>query len=381
MPSRKLAVQSAKRQKHNDGRPRTTNTWSSRRKACDRCVHGKRRCDGGKPCSRCSKRGLECILAPDLEAESEERSSANTLSTTGETYDYSVDDFDIDIGWLDGKEFAGEYVGVPNSLRPDTTVLLPPLCLNRLVRRIRSCICTMAESAQTPFLKPPHRDSEPTDSFFDETLLVCCSYNNRTRQNRMSLNRTITRKYIKLTQILRGYMSLDVLLPALQATILFEIMLLFDEDASMRALAEQQFTTIEAAMGDLQQRLIEELALPTLCTGEDLRSRYSRWLLLESIRRIVIAHWIVKAAYTHLRDGFCQLVPLLCTLPITPRGDLWTATSEDDWWLKTQQEQKQLAVVPYLEAVDFWTESGFTDMDEFQVMLYEACKTRPATTS
>ncbi|KAK5079768.1 hypothetical protein LTR70_009183 [Exophiala xenobiotica] len=293
--------------------------------------------------------------------------------------DYSVQDFDIDFSWLNTKEFFGTYLGFYNNLPPDMTVQIQPFNLNQLVRRIQSSICSMAEDAQTPFVKLLHHDEETIDTFLDETLVVCAAYVNRTKHNITALNRTIARKYIKLMHTLSDYMSLDVMLHALQATILFEIMLLFDEDASMRNLAGHHFTTIEAAMKDLQQRLSEELAYPTLYPGDDSTSRYSRWLMLENIRRLVIAHWIVKAAYTHLRDGYCTLVPVLVRLPLTRSGDLWTASTEDEWRLKTQEEQSKVAVVPYIEALDYWVTNDCNNMDEFQIMLFEACKTMPTT--
>ena len=304
-------------------------------------------------------------------------SSANALSVASRAQAYSIDDFDIDFGWLDTKEFFGTYSGFYNSLPPDTTVQLQPFNLDQLVQRIQSSIISMAEDAQTPFLKPLHCGDEPIDTFLDETLVVCCAYVNRTQHNRPSLMRTISRKYIKLMHTLRGHMSLELILTALQATILFEIMLLFDEDVSMRSLADHGFKTIEAAMNDLQKRLIEELAYPTLYTGCDSASRYSRWLIHESVRRVMIAHWIVKAAYTHLRDGYCAVVPILVRLPLTRSGDLWEASSEDEWQLKTEQEQSKVTVVPYVEALDYWVANDYQNMDKFQTMLFEACKTMP----
>ena len=303
--------------------------------------------------------------------------SANAFSVIGGTQTYSSDDFDIDFSWLDANEFFGTYAGFYNSLPPDTTVQLQPFNLDQLVQRIQSCIGSMAKDAQTPFLKSLQHDDKPFDTFLDETLVVCSAYVNRTKHNRPSLMRTISRKYIKLMHTLRGYMSLGLILTALQAAILFEIMLLFDEDVDMRSLAEHGFKTIEAAINYLEQCLIEELAYPTLYTGDDSASRYSRWLMHESVRRVTIAHWILKAAYTHVRDGYCAIVPVLVRLPLTLSGDLWEASSEDEWQLKTDQEQSKVAVVPYVEALDHWVANDYKHMDKFQTMLFEACKTMP----
>jgi len=301
--------------------------------------------------------------------------------TTDETQDYSIGDFNIDLGWVDAKGFVGTYKGFYNELLPDMTVQLTSFHMNQLVQRIQSSIRIMAEDAQTPFLKPLQIYGESADSFLDEALLVCSAYIHRTKSNRASLNRTIARKYIKLTRTLHGSMTLDVLLPALQAVILFEIMMLFDEEGSMQKLAEHLLPTVEAALNDLQQRLIEELAHPTSCSGDDSNSQYFRWILHESIRRVVFAHWIVKAAYTHLRDGYCKLVSVLVTLPLTRSGDLWTASSADEWRLKAQREPTQADVVPYVEAVDFWIKNGCVNMDDFQVMLFESCKVMSAHAS
>lgn len=374
---RKLAVRPVRSPKHSE-QPKTNATWSSRRKACDRCVRGKRRCDGGKPCIRCSKRGLRCDFAPSQESEPERQSTATDALTTDGWKDCPTSDFDIDLSWLEAKHFTGTYIDFYNRLPPDTTVQISTWHMDQLVQRIQSSVHNMAESAQTPFLKPLEFDGQAADSFLDEVLLVCSGYLHRTKSNRASLNRTIARKYIRLTQALRGYMKLDSLLPALQAAILFEIMLLFDEDKGLRGLGERLFPTVEAAMNDLQQQLIEELAYPTFCPGNDLTSQYFRWILHESIRRVVFAHWILKAAYTHSRDGYCELVPVLVTLPLTRSGDLWTASSEHEWLLKAQQEPMQADVVPYLEAVDFWIENNCINMDDFQVMLFETCKVMPA---
>ncbi|KAI9872994.1 MAG: hypothetical protein M1823_008029, partial [Watsoniomyces obsoletus] len=81
------------------------------------------------------------------------------------------------------------------------------------------------------------------------------------------------------------------------------------------------------------------------------------------------------AVFGHLKQGYCELVPLLSSLPITVDGALWNAQNEAEWLHLTTTRSP--AVITYGEAMPIWNDmktSQKRDLETLQEMLWVACK-------
>lgn len=363
---------------------------SSRQKACDRCVAGKRRCDNKAPCTRCARRGLRCSLATvstSKDAILEQFfDTAYEIVESGDPFAVdSMSSTSITSGLLTSKNQGVNWpidVWRVNELQPPTQVRLPPSYLNTMVRRLQSCIKSMADEAQTPFMRTLPGQEVCGNSAFDDAVVACTVYLNRNRHNQVSLNRTLARSYMSLIHKLKACLRPEEVLPTTQAVVVFEIMFLLGEDQRLCDLAVSCSKVVTDAVAALNQWLITELSFPSTyiddVTTSDPEHNYDRWVMLESARRTILAYWFLQAAYRHLRDGYCELCPLLVTLPLSVNGDLWAASDERAWRSIAQAEDRSTTILPYLEATDWWMSTNFEHMDNFQIMLFETCKTIPA---
>lgn len=270
-----------------------------------------------------------------------------------------------------------------NELDPPIQVQLPPQYLNAMVRRLQSCAKMMVDEARTPFMRPLPGQDAFTDSAFDDALVACTAYISRNKHNQASLNRTLTRIYMNLLHKVKVCSRPEEILSATQAIVMLEIMLLLGDDQQLRDLAVSCAKVVMNTIAALNQWLITELATPSIratdIDGATNNNRgYRRWFMLESVRRTVLTYWFLQGAFRHLRDGYCELVPLLATLPLTVNGDLWTANDELTWYTVAQTEDSCTTVLPYVEATDWWMSTNYEHMDDFQIMLFESCRAIPA---
>lgn len=358
---------------------------SSRRKACDRCILGKRRCDNQIPCVRCARRGLMCSKFTDLTPNSD------TVYDLAEPNHLSLMESMPPAFVVSGLSTSGHQgfnwptdVWRINELEPPIRVQLPPQYLNTMVRRLQSCAKMMVDEARTPFMRPLPDQDVYTNSAFDDALVACTAYLSRNKHNQASLNRTLTRTYTSLVHKLKVSSRPEEVLSATQGVVMLEIMLLLGDDEHLRGLAVSCTNVVTNAIAALNQWLIAELAYPSAHVTDmegatsNSKVRYRRWLVLESVRRTVLTYWFLQGAYRHLRDGYCELVPLLSTLPLTVNGDLWAADDELTWCTLAQTEDLGTTVLPYVEATDWWMSMNYEHMDDFQIMLFESCRAIPA---
>lgn len=245
------------------------------------------------------------------------------------------------------------------------------------VQRLQSCVSMMAHENQTPFLKllpTPYEDDEhPVDNAF----LACTAYRARTRQNSTLVTNTLKRNFLGLIKAALSFKVFEDHLQVIQALLLYQIMFFFGDDDDLRQLAETHAKAVQTSVDIFQHRLISKLRkLPQSMTLDPPAIQYGIWLLLESARRTIFAHLFIKCIYGQYKNGYCEYVPYLAPLPVTTAGDLWEAKSEDDWWQLVLRRDRPIksSVMAYDEAVNMWYENGQSNMDDFHVMIYGACK-------
>ena len=78
---------------------------------------------------------------------------------------------------------------------------------------------------------------------------------------------------------------------------------------------------------------------------------------------------VLRGLYAVMKDGYCELVPLLCTLPVSNTGRLWKST-EMNWWEQMGSQE----VVTYLEFLEKWNAGNVSTVDEYEKLLLVFCR-------
>lgn len=167
----------------------------------------------------------------------------------------------------------------------------------------------------------------------------------------------------------QSYWSFDEHLATMQALLLLQIILLFDGDIQMRTVGESQMESIRRQTAQLLLRNTNEISDPIAL------SPWLRWLFVESVRRTYLICIFIQALYSNLKVGYCELVPLLGTLPLSVHEASWDAKSESEWLEVNASPSSQ--VLPYTEALSIWhtaKQEKNQKLGTFQEMLYAACK-------
>ena len=137
----------------------------------------------------------------------------------------------------------------------------------------------------------------------------------------------------------------------------------------MRAEAENSWALVQDRIMSLLDRQDYEIPAPVM------GSAWLKWTFLESVRRTYLMWVFVEAMYQNLKQGYCELVPLLGTLPIALDGALWNAQTEAEWF--EVNKHRSPAIITYGEAVPIWHEMKTEqnrDLETMQEMLWVACK-------
>lgn len=358
---------------------------SSRRKACDRCIQGKRRCDSKRPCTRCARRGLECTFQPRQAADPKPRTVSSISDQPNSQLDSAGGDIDVFYPWLNGTGFdflnSGSVTNeianydlypIYDHLTPVITNHMSPLRLHKSIRHLQKCVNDMAHQTQTPFLKvTPIAEAEDEGNSLNDAFLACTAYQSRGRQNSGFINRTLSRTFVKLIHRLQKLHNFQEQLCTVQAVLLFNIMFLFGDDDVLRQVAESHMSIVEASVQILQHKLVNSLSAMT--KPGVIMHQYHQWLLLESCRRTIIAHIYIKGTYQYLRVGYYDQIPCITDLPLTVEVDLWDAQTEQEWCqvMRTKTASDAMLVKPIADAVDIWTANDYKNKDDLQMMLLE----------
>lgn len=332
-----------------------------RRKACQRCITGKRRCDLRRPsCGRCSKHSWLCNYIP-------QGNQASGTSSQEQTRSISSDEL---ARGIPGDRATGEQDNnfVPLAYPPSdfaAEVSLPPARLRYCAQELASWIQDMVKKVQTPFMKAivPH-DHLPDP--LREAFNACAAYTCKTEANGPLVRTMVSQCYIRLLSR-AAHADLEIELATVQAVLMLHILSLFESDVQYHRLAEAQMGALRSKVLHLQRRSLQELPDQSTAAG------YSEWLLMENVRRTVLASTLAESIYIILKDGVCKTVPFLSMQPITINGRFWMASSETEWYRLSSTSP--LIVLPYGEAVDMWREEAQQGrLDKLQHLLFVVCK-------
>ena len=339
--------------------------FSSRRKACEACVRSKRRCDMKHPCNRCTRRRVDCQY-PKTTADLD-----SPDSTVG-SHSQDSDESNHELTYINGMErdsfmdWNCAIMPLYDTLATIVTFQLSRQSLNFCVRQLQKCTETMMQTASTPWMKPVTAFALVPSPAHD-AFSAAASYIARNADTEGFVNELILAKTRDLLS--RPCWEFDEHLANAQALLLLHVIQLFDGDIQMRAEAENSWLLVQSRIMSLLDRQDHEI--PASVTT----SAWLKWTFLESVRRTYLMYVFVEAMYQNLKQGYCELVPLLGTLPIALDGALWNAQSEAEWI--EVNKHRSPAIITYGEAVPIWHEMKTEqnrDLETMHEMLWVACK-------
>jgi hypothetical protein len=202
--------------------------------------------------------------------------------------------------------------------------------------------------------------------------------------------------------------SLPQQVAALQALVMYQMIRWFDGDIRQRVQADSiepilaaWTTALQARVGaavfspdeDLatmmeqgsgtyvpeQQRPPGDLAhsrsnTPLRPACEDTKVAWRRWLLGESIRRVIIMAHLIRGIYAMAKQGCGKLGPVISDMSFTAQARLWDATTAERWNRTREQENSW-----WVSRMDFQSILALAsphDVDEFTLMLAVAYRGR-----
>jgi len=151
---------------------------------------------------------------------------------------------------------------------------------------------------------------------------------------------------------------------ALQALILYQVIRLFDGDVRQRANAERHLELLDSWTLRLHQNYSQVLTMP----GKE--STYGHWVLMESIRRTTMISVLLRSFYCVMKDGYCELAPLMCTLPVSNTAHLWKALETG----RGEDLTNKGEVLTYVEWARQWNAGNVNSIDEYEKLLLVTCR-------
>lgn len=350
---------------------------STRRKACSCCVKAKRRCDLTLPaCARCRTRGLQCIYVESndklRENHRQKQLSPKPLgendfaSSSSSSDDFSTSYSTPQMDWVNIDPMLEMS---PNSLSaPYDSYPFPELGfmsnpqIDYCVSQLKNWVSSFVLENQTPFIHHlSYQDEKPL--VYQDVLSICSLYMHQTPKNRSMVFQILDFKLASLIQQSSMWISPEDSLIGLQALILYQIIRIFDGDVRQRANAERNFVIMDAWTVQLHQNYFD-------AEQRSSHEPYKNWILLESIRRTIMVSVILRDLFTAMKDGVCELIPLMTNLPVSSMGKLWNTADQECWEGSSDSE----SLITYGEFVNSWNSGAFTDVEEYEKMLLVACR-------
>ncbi|KAK9351036.1 hypothetical protein V1523DRAFT_42148 [Lipomyces doorenjongii] len=342
----------------------------SRQKSCIACADGKRRCNRQTPqCSRCLRRGVECVYINGPSAHQMNHTPLQQIDTeTLEIFDQIIYPFEPFDSSLSENADINSWLPIsPSLLTPPPDASFPEIAfldrwsINKLLQKMKYLPQMFACSRKTPFMHARLYDANLPNAIQD-AFTISASYYTKTPETEDMIFRILEAKSVHLVEQNQNAQSLEEHLAAVQALMLFQIIQLFDGDIRQRSLAEQNMTTLR--VWTTQLRIwIRELG-PA--------STWQSWIFAESVRRTIIMSDVIEGLYSALKFGYCANIPTLSIHPFTSGAALWDATSSTAWLREANCASSE--TVLYGDFSKAWRAGQVSGkLDSFQKLLLIPC--------
>lgn len=337
------------------------------RKACDKCIKSKRRCDLAVPaCSRCSLRSLDCHYGNAVAAPSGNGQQDTGLSSTPILHDESlaVSDPNFDSAasrqnfniaseilnsdspfpmpesndWWDPVAVM-EQLSVPDQLEinntPQKKVLMGQKYQQRIIyatRRLKLLPNSFANNGGTFFIHPNLYDSGIPQTLGD-TMALCALYSTKSSSNEEMVYRIVSQHAHRTVDGLDWLASPIDFLASAQALALIQLIRLFDGDIRQRSEAETIEPTFMSYIRSLQHKMqpIGDGWQNELMSQKNRVDGWENWLYAESVRRTVIFGNMLDGLYCFLKHGWDTSHDDFLHLSFFAQKAFWGASSKFQW--------------------------------------------------
>ncbi|KAL3477070.1 hypothetical protein BJX99DRAFT_226658 [Aspergillus californicus] len=356
---------------------------SLRRKSCDACFKGRRKCNLAYPtCETCRKSKKRCRYAypPSPPGSDQSPTPPNTNTNSLERLFDSIDESSLGFEYLNPESTSDLFAQYPP--RRSTTSVSPAiapasLTITRLVGELgqvqpiegstrswkwvidelKSYPRQFARTAQTIFIhRDLYHDEIPQSMRTAFGVLSALTLNPET--NHAMLFRVIDAEVLDLLHPIepRSSTPMDDL-ARLQALLFYQTIRLFHGNLTQRIMAEQQQATLMSLALKLVVRSQTELHETT---------RQS-WILTECIRRTAIIVYFLYGVNSIHREGICIGIHTLAKLPLSTKLSAWTM--EDHAHPAGTGE-----TIPYETFLSRWLVSLPRRLDPFEKLLIVPCQ-------
>ncbi|KAM0263362.1 hypothetical protein ACHAQJ_001218 [Trichoderma viride] len=257
-------------------------------------------------------------------------------------------------------DLVNTYFGSPMPLQMRALSFWPRLDDTRswdfCAQTLLSFANQFVRSGTYPFI---YTSSSSLPSTLTTAFGVCAAYSTRTDATLGIIQQLMINEAHKLAVAI-PHGSVGQQLAALQALLLYHILMLFGGDARLQALAEHQESVLERATLALQG--LDSSVVPEMAEAG---------LLRESARRAVLTSYLVRGIYRVLRYKSCHIIGDLVNLPVSLHPPPRLDTSEPQ---PSQCQTNTGQVLPYHEYVQEWEQGRLGHIDDFAQLLLVACK-------
>lgn len=357
---------------------------SLRRKSCDPCYKGRRKCDLTYPvCKRCQANQKSChyvTLPPTTPQDAiyEDNSSGpywpgvattslDFVSCSGQTcplvqesWNLGASNFDFNLSHnLLLEEMlqpsVPNLIGELGELQPITGTTKT---LEWVIEQYKSYPRAFAQFGETTFVhKSLH--SEPPLRSIRSAFGICAAYLGVTEQNKSIFFRVLDAEVSALIQT-DSDVSLSEELSSMQALMLYQIIRLFDGDLQHRKTVEQQANLLRIRALRLLRRAETELHVP--------QPSWEGWTLVEGIRRTVLLVFMVHGLQSVLSHGICPEIQTIGALPVCTEPGFWNS---QDGYLEHRDHS---GTMKYFDFTTLWLASPPRKLEPFEKFLLVSCK-------
>jgi hypothetical protein len=349
---------------------------SLRRKSCDACFQGRRKCDLNFPvCTRCQKNQKIChyIRSPPVPKERDALDvSASALNwaldgtsrnpeqlrqdeddTWDPAFNFDLQQSDLIGGFLPFS--LPSFLGNLGELQP---VSGSTRSWEWVIEQLKSYPQSFAQCSETTFIhKELYRNQLPPSI---RTAFGVCSAHTCTNNGIGSMMFQILNAEAGELLMPPANVTLLEALSRMQAMVLYQIIRIYHGDLKQRILAERQESSVVALGLQLLHRADIEL--------REEQATWENWILAESIRRTVMVTFMLYAIYSIFKHGICAAYPTLSVLPVSTTQGIWNSPRTDMQHRSLGQTNK------YLEYTNDWVAMPQAHPEPFEKMLLVACK-------
>ncbi|KAE8441973.1 hypothetical protein EG329_004099 [Mollisiaceae sp. DMI_Dod_QoI] len=227
------------------------------------------------------------------------------------------------------------------------------------VFELKRSVASLVLEGRAPFIHSDlYLDTLPDT--YQDLIGICSLYNQKTIHNSVIVFRMLFVKLRKLISASKSITRVEDWLLAVQALLMYQIIRAFDGDSMQRSNAEQDFGLLEDWTSHLQKGYFDA---GLSATG----TLHQQWLLLESIRRTLMISVLFRSLYGAMKEGTCDLVPLMSDLPVSENLVGWDRVE----MLEPTGEQP---LVTYSDFVNDWNMGKVTTVDAYEMLLLKACR-------